>query len=97
MSLGIVASARRDTSFSVLALPSLTGWWDADDASTFTYSSGVVVSQWSDKSGGANHLSVIDGTAPPFSATVTPAGSAGARAFSDASNTCWPTPVPASR
>lgn len=64
MSLGIVASARRDTSFSVLALPSLTGWWDADDASTFTYSSGVVVSQWSDKSGGANHLSVIDGTAP---------------------------------
>jgi hypothetical protein len=25
-------------------------WLDADDASTFTYSSGTVVSQWNDKS-----------------------------------------------
>ena len=32
-------------------------WLDADDASTFTYSSGVEVSQWNDKSGGARHLS----------------------------------------
>ena len=34
-------------------------WLDADDWSTFSYSSGVVVSQWRDKSGGnhhANHL-----------------------------------------
>jgi hypothetical protein len=32
-------------------------WLDASDASTFTYSSGVVVSQWNDKSGNARHVS----------------------------------------
>ena len=40
-------------------LPSIAGlvaWWDAADASTFTYSSGTVVSQWRDKSGGNRHL-----------------------------------------
>ena len=31
-------------------------WWDASDASTFTFSSGSVVSQWNDKSGNGNHL-----------------------------------------
>jgi hypothetical protein len=30
-------------------------WLDADDATTFTYSSGVVISQWSDKSGNARN------------------------------------------
>lgn len=30
-------------------------WLDADDAATFTFSSGVVVSQWDDKSGNARH------------------------------------------
>lgn len=34
----------------------LLQWYDADDASTFTYSSGSVVSQWNDKSGNANHI-----------------------------------------
>lgn len=32
-------------------------WLDADDAATFTYSSGVVVSQWDDKSGNGRHVS----------------------------------------
>jgi hypothetical protein len=31
-------------------------WYDADDASTFSFSSGAVVSQWRDKSGNARHL-----------------------------------------
>ena len=43
------------------SLPNLVGWWDASDASSFTYSSGVVVSQWSDKSGTAHHLTVGSG------------------------------------
>jgi hypothetical protein len=30
-------------------------WLDADDASTFTYSSGTVISQWNDKSGNGYH------------------------------------------
>ena len=30
-------------------------WYDADDASTFSYSSGSVVSQWNDKSGNSRH------------------------------------------
>jgi hypothetical protein len=32
-------------------------WFDADDATTFTYSSGVVVSQWADKSGNSRNAS----------------------------------------
>lgn len=31
-------------------------WLDADDASSFTYSTGVVVSQWADKSGNSRHF-----------------------------------------
>ena len=34
----------------------LQGWYDASDASSFTYSSGTLVSQWNDKSGNARHL-----------------------------------------
>jgi hypothetical protein len=40
-----------------LSISGLAGWWDASDASTFTYSSGSVVSQWNDKSGNARHAS----------------------------------------
>ena len=32
-------------------------WLDADDATTFTYSSGSVVSQWNDKSGNSRNFS----------------------------------------
>jgi hypothetical protein len=34
----------------------LSAWLDASDASTFSYSSGVNVSQWRDKSAAANHF-----------------------------------------
>jgi Fibronectin type III domain len=32
------------------------GWWDASDASTFSYSSGVSVTQWRDKTSAGRHL-----------------------------------------
>lgn len=37
-------------------LSGLHTWIDADDASTFSYSSGSVVSQWRDKSGNSRHF-----------------------------------------
>jgi len=45
--LGIIASSKK-------ASPPVSGytlWLDAADASVFTYSSGTIVSQWTDKSG----------------------------------------------
>jgi hypothetical protein len=44
-------------------LPNLVYWYDATDASTFTFSSGVIVSQWNDKSGNAYHMTP-PGTGP---------------------------------
>jgi hypothetical protein len=41
--------------FSPASISNLYLWLDADDASTFTYSSGVSVSQWNDKSGNGYH------------------------------------------
>lgn len=63
-----INSARFATStFDPLSLsPAL--WLDADDASTFSYSSGVVVSQWNDKSGNARHVSPT-GAGPSRNAT----------------------------
>lgn len=43
----------------------LLGWWDADDATTFTYSSSTVVSQWRDKSGNNHHLGQSTTSAQP--------------------------------
>jgi hypothetical protein len=40
-------------------------WLDAGDATTFTYSSGTVVSQWDDKSGNGFHVSQATGAAQP--------------------------------
>jgi hypothetical protein len=37
-------------------------WLDASDSGSFTYSSGVVVSQWNDLSGNARHRGTITGT-----------------------------------
>lgn len=51
--LGIVASARVGAPFAPTGSPAL--WLDAADPATFTYSSGVLVSQWSDKSGNGRH------------------------------------------
>ena len=44
-------------------------WLDASDASTFTYSSGSVVSQWSDKSGNSNNATMATVSAQPSRVT----------------------------
>lgn len=36
--------------FSPTSIPNLSAWWDASDETSFTYSSGVVVATWTDKS-----------------------------------------------
>lgn len=52
--LGIAASSRAKA-FKPTDLSNLYLWLDADDATTFSYSSGVIVSQWNDKSGNGYH------------------------------------------
>ena len=37
------------------------GWYDGDDDTVFTYSSGTAVSEWRDKSGNSNHLTMSNG------------------------------------
>lgn len=44
------------SSWTPASLTGLGGWWDASDASSFTYSSGSIVSQWNDKSGLGRHM-----------------------------------------
>ncbi len=55
LSIGTLASSRR--TFSPASLANLSFWLDATDASTFSFSSGSVVSQWRDKSGNGLHFS----------------------------------------
>lgn len=51
-------------------LSGLAAWWDAADASTFTFSAGTVVSEWRDKSGNGHHLTqTTDANRPSRSAT----------------------------
>jgi hypothetical protein len=50
--LGIIASSKL-TALAPVGTP--YQWLDADDATTFTYSSGVVISQWADKSGNSRN------------------------------------------
>ena len=45
----------------------LTGWWDADDATTFTYGSlGNNVTEWRDKSGASHHAVAAGGPTTPW-------------------------------
>lgn len=57
------------TGFSPLLLPSLAGWYDADDAASIA-SSGGAVDQWNDKSGNGYHVTQT-GTARPTTGTRT--------------------------
>lgn len=50
--------------FDPRTLPGCQLWLDAADSNVFSFSSGSNVSQWRDKSGNANHLSVINTTSP---------------------------------
>ena len=57
VAVGILADAYNVSAlWTPASLTNLLGWWDASDATTFTYSSGVVVSQWNDKSGNNRHF-----------------------------------------
>ena len=60
--VGIVASQRSVTAWTPASLTGLQLWLDANDATTFTYSSGTVVSQWRDKSGGSHHANTLVGS-----------------------------------
>jgi len=48
--------ASGSATFSPDQIVGLQGWYDSSDASTFSYSSGVDVSQWRDKSGNNRHF-----------------------------------------
>jgi len=57
--MGVLARAPRyvtTSTWSPLDLTGLALWLDSSDAASFTYSSGVLVSQWNDKSGNARHF-----------------------------------------
>jgi hypothetical protein len=65
--VGIAADTYNKPAISGPPLTGLVGWYDADDASTFTYFSGTSVRQWNDKSGSGNHATVtgdVVGNAP---------------------------------
>jgi hypothetical protein len=56
--------------FDPLSISGCELWLDADDDATFTYSTGVVVSQWDDKSGNDRHVSQsLPGKRPSRSGT----------------------------
>jgi hypothetical protein len=46
-------------------LTGLQSWYDADDASSFTFGTGTQVSQWNDKSGLGRHLTQATGSLQP--------------------------------
>lgn len=68
--LGTVASHRTAPAVTGPPAAGLVGWWDAADASTFTYSAGAIVNQWRDKSTAAHHLASAAGTEPTRDATI---------------------------
>ena len=54
---GVIQSGRfSSAAFVPTDISGLKFWIDADDAASFTYSSGVVVTTWNDKSGSGWHL-----------------------------------------
>ncbi len=60
--------ASQNKSFPSTTLPvkqNLTLWLDASDSTTFTFSTGSVISQWRDKSGNNNHAGANGANATP--------------------------------
>ena len=57
MTLNLALRLGASGPFTPLSISGCQLWLDAADASTFTFSSGSVVSQWNDKSGGGFHHS----------------------------------------
>ena len=58
--LGTIASHRTVTGPPIPSTGRV-GWWDADDAATFSYFGGSGVSQWRDKSGNNRHANTTGG------------------------------------
>jgi hypothetical protein len=51
---------------------STIAWYDADDAGTFSFGTGVNISQWNDKSGNGNHVvQATSGSQPDYDTTNT--------------------------
>jgi hypothetical protein len=66
--IGIVASGA--IGFDPSKLTDIVGWWDASDASTFTYGSGTAVSQWNSKVGSYAFVQATALKQPSRSATI---------------------------
>lgn len=62
----IVGVIGAPTSAAGLPVAGAALWLDADDASTFTYSSGAYVSQWNDKSGNSRNFTQATTSAQPL-------------------------------
>jgi hypothetical protein len=58
------------SSFVPTDISGLQGWWDATDATTFTYTSGTTVATWADKSGNSRTMSAISGRNPERNGTI---------------------------
>lgn len=54
------------SAFTPASISGLGAWYDATDASSFTFSTGADVSQWNDKSGNGNNLTQSTGTLQPL-------------------------------
>lgn len=69
MSVTFIQSGR--FGFDPTSISGCVLWLDANDAATFTFSSGSLVSQWDDKSGTGNHVGQsTDSLRPTLTATV---------------------------
>jgi hypothetical protein len=69
--MGILTTSPRfaATGWTPASLSNLDAWYDASDSASFTYSSGVLVSQWNDLSGNANHMTSPAGKEPSRTGT----------------------------
>jgi len=61
VNLTSVYGTSQPDAFTPAADPSLETWWDGNDTSTMTFSSGMVVQTWTDKS--SHHYAATQGTA----------------------------------
>ena len=62
---GVMSKPAASAAWSPASLSGLTVWIDASSAASFTYSSGVVVSQWNDLSGNGHHFTQSSGSSQP--------------------------------
>jgi hypothetical protein len=61
----MIGTSKNIWRFDPRSIGSCQLWFDGADLSTFTNSSGSIISQWRDKSGNSNHLNVLSGSTGP--------------------------------